>query len=81
MPILRMQIGSALPDTTLYEGSPDDKVTLPSLFKGKKGVLFGVPGAYTPICSKVSVTRHGTAADLPSFCCKVNSVLSSAGQC
>lgn len=59
---LFLQIGSALPDTTLYEGSPDDKVTLPNLFKGKKGVLFGVPGAYTPVCSKVAVTRLGTAA-------------------
>lgn len=49
-----LQPGSALPDVTLYEGSPDDKVTLTSLFQGKKGILFGVPGAYTPGCSKVN---------------------------
>lgn len=52
-----LQPGSALPDVTLYEGSPDDKVTLTKLFQGKKGILFGVPGAYTPGCSKVNLIR------------------------
>lgn len=37
----------------VFEGDPDTKVNLATLFQGKKGVLFGVPGAFTPGCSKV----------------------------
>ena len=37
------------------EGTPKDKVNVASLFAGKKGVLFAVPGAFTPGCSKVSM--------------------------
>lgn len=28
----------------MYEGKPDNKVKVRDVFKGKKGVLFGVPG-------------------------------------
>lgn len=38
---------------TVFEGEPGNEVNLAELFKGKKGVLFGVPGAFTPGCSKV----------------------------
>lgn len=61
-------MGDKLPDVQLDElvdGSPT-KVALLELFKGKKGVLFGVPGSYTPGCSKVregegvgALVRHG----------------------
>ncbi|KAK9800359.1 hypothetical protein WJX73_009994 [Symbiochloris irregularis] len=44
--------GDSLPDATLYEGAPDKKVTIKEAFGNKTGVLLGVPGAFTPTCSK-----------------------------
>ena len=37
----------------LYEGSPGNKVDLSETLKDKKAVVFAVPGAFTPGCSKV----------------------------
>ena len=37
----------------VQEGDPKTKVNVKDLFAGKKGVLFAVPGAFTPGCSKV----------------------------
>jgi hypothetical protein len=59
-----ISIGASLPKTaTLLEGSKDYgapvKHTVESLTAGKKVVLFAVPGAFTPGCSKSHV---------PSFC-------------
>ncbi|XP_017268150.1 peroxiredoxin-5, mitochondrial [Kryptolebias marmoratus] len=49
MPI---QVGEALPAVEVQEGEPGNRVAMDQLFKGKKGVLFAVPGAFTPGCSK-----------------------------
>nr|QCI61226.1 peroxiredoxin-5 [Trachidermus fasciatus] len=49
MPI---QVGEHLPTVEVQEGEPGNKVAMDKLFKGKKGVLFAVPGAFTPGCSK-----------------------------
>nr|XP_057933595.1 peroxiredoxin-5, mitochondrial [Doryrhamphus excisus] len=49
MPI---QVGERLPKVEVQEGEPGNKVSMDQLFKGKKGVLFAVPGAFTPGCSK-----------------------------
>ena len=46
------QVGDSLPAVTLFENEPGNKVELQDVFKGKKGILFGVPGAFTPGCSK-----------------------------
>ncbi|XP_068187473.1 peroxiredoxin-5, mitochondrial [Antennarius striatus] len=53
-PVAKMpiQVGEHLPVVEVHEGEPDKKVSMDQLFKGKKGVLFAVPGAFTPGCSK-----------------------------
>lgn len=50
------QVGEQLPAVEVHEGEPGNKVSMDQLFKGKKGVLFAVPGAFTPGCSKVETT-------------------------
>lgn len=47
-----VQVGEKLPAVEVQEGEPGNKVSMDQLFKGKKGVLFAVPGAFTPGCSK-----------------------------
>ncbi|KAL7978194.1 hypothetical protein Chor_005181 [Crotalus horridus] len=54
-----LKIGDKLPNVEVYEGDPSNKINLSSLFKGKKGILFGVPGAFTPGCSQVSKSLCG----------------------
>ncbi|XP_020319958.1 peroxiredoxin-5, mitochondrial isoform X2 [Oncorhynchus mykiss] len=49
MPI---KVGEKLPAVEVHENEPGNKVSMDQLFKGKKGVLFAVPGAFTPGCSK-----------------------------
>lgn len=44
-------VGSKLPAGELFEDSPATKVNVHELFAGKKGILIGVPGAFTPTCS------------------------------
>uniref|UniRef100_A0A8C6FXB7 thioredoxin-dependent peroxiredoxin n=1 Tax=Moschus moschiferus TaxID=68415 RepID=A0A8C6FXB7_MOSMO len=48
-----IKVGDAIPSVEVFEKEPGNKVNLAELFKGKKGVLFGLPGAFTPGCSKV----------------------------
>ena len=50
---MAIKAGDALPDVKLKEmgdGGPKD-VSIAELTKGKKVVLFAVPGAFTPTCS------------------------------
>jgi len=47
-PKKRLKIGDTVPDVCLHDGFPPKMVSLPELCKGKKIVLVGLPGAYTP---------------------------------
>ena len=51
------QVGDKVPSVELYENNPTTKVNLVDLTKGKKVVVFAVPGAFTPGCSKVGDTH------------------------
>ncbi len=50
---MTIAIGDTLPAATFKEKTSDGPVetTTDSLFKGKRVVLFAVPGAFTPTCS------------------------------
>lgn len=48
-----------MPSIDLYEDSPANKVNIADFCANKKIVLFAVPGAFTPGCSKVSFTVFG----------------------
>lgn len=56
------KLGVKLPDVTLFEGQPEfakaTEYKLGELTAGKTAVIFAVPGAFTPGCSK---------SHLPSF--------------
>ena len=57
--------GSSLPDGTLTRMTPEGPrpITTQELFAGKKVVLFAVPGAFTPTCSKQHLPGYVTSAD------------------
>lgn len=48
-----LQEGDVLPNADLFEDTPANKVSLKELTTGKKVIIFAVPGAFTPGCSKV----------------------------
>ncbi|CAF1006543.1 unnamed protein product [Rotaria sp. Silwood1] len=54
--------GATLPNHTLYENEPKNKVNITDVFAGKKGILFGVPGAFTPGCSKTHLPGYVKSA-------------------
>ena len=58
-----IKIGDKLPAVTLFEGDPGTKIEVPDLFAGKRGILFGVPGAFTPGCSKTHLPGYVGKAD------------------
>lgn len=57
--------GDRIPEATLKimgEKGPED-ITTEQLFKGKKVVLFAVPGAFTPTCSQAHLPGFVAHAD------------------
>jgi len=66
-----IKIGDSLPDATLFESTEfgeacplsPKKVSVAELVKGKRVVIFGLPGAYTPTCS---------AQHLPGYLAKLD---------
>jgi peroxiredoxin len=47
-----IKVGDRIPNVTLQQKTADgiQPVTTDQLFKGKKVVMFAVPGAFTPTC-------------------------------
>jgi peroxiredoxin len=57
--------GQKLPDATFTTTGPDGvtQITSADLFAGKKVVLFGVPGAFTPTCNNNHLPGYLENAD------------------
>ncbi|XP_065845146.1 peroxiredoxin-5, mitochondrial-like [Oscarella lobularis] len=55
---MAINIGDRLPSINVFEDTPATKVNLAELFSGKKGILFAVPGAFTPGCSKTHLPGY-----------------------
>jgi peroxiredoxin len=64
---MTIQVGDKIPSATLKQISPEGPkdITTDELFRGRKVVLFAVPGAFTPACSQ----RH-----LPGFVDKATDI-------
>ncbi|KAK3914234.1 Peroxiredoxin-5, mitochondrial [Frankliniella fusca] len=58
-----VKVGDKVPSVDLYEKTPANKVNFASLCEGKKVVVFGVPGAFTPGCSKTHLPGYIADAD------------------
>ena len=50
MYLFRFQVGDKLPNAIVYEKSPKNQLNIADVFIGRRGVLFAVPGAFTPGC-------------------------------
>ncbi|PZC86508.1 hypothetical protein B5X24_HaOG209227 [Helicoverpa armigera] len=53
-----IQIGDSLPQSELYENFPTNTVRMPDLVLGKNVVMFAVPGAFTPGCSRTHLPGY-----------------------
>ena len=50
---MTIKVGETIPSMKLMQGTPEGpkEVSTDEIFKGKKVVMFAVPGAFTPTCS------------------------------
>ncbi|KAM4721816.1 peroxiredoxin-5, mitochondrial [Rhinophrynus dorsalis] len=78
---MSIKVGDPIPDVQVFDGSPGNKTSVRDVFSNKKGVLFGVPGAFTPGCTKTHLPGYvEQAAELKSHgvdviaCIAVNDV-------
>ena len=57
---MTIQTGERIPNVTIATMTPDGPadLTTDEIFAGKKVVLFAVPGAYTPTCSKAHLPGY-----------------------
>ncbi|KAF2204943.1 AhpC/TSA family protein [Delitschia confertaspora ATCC 74209] len=58
-----VKVGDRIPDVELMEGSPGNKVSLAKELKGK-GLIIGVPAAYSPSCSESHIPGYINSAKL-----------------
>lgn len=62
---MAIEAGEAVPPATLKQMTPDGikDVDLVSLLAGRRVILFGLPGAYTPVCTTQHLPGYVAEAD------------------
>jgi len=55
---MAIEVGQSIPSAELHEGNPGNKVDPAAKFASGKHVLFAVPGAFTPGCSKTHLPGY-----------------------
>jgi peroxiredoxin len=62
---MAISVGDRLPEATftVMAGDGPDQMTTADVFGGKKVILFAVPGAFTPTCSKQHLPGFVESAD------------------
>ncbi|XP_017479730.1 PREDICTED: peroxiredoxin-5, mitochondrial [Rhagoletis zephyria] len=58
-----IKVGDKLPSVDLFEDSPANKINTADLTSNKKVIIFAVPGAFTPGCSKTHLPGFVSNAD------------------
>ncbi|KAF9733245.1 hypothetical protein PMIN06_009445 [Paraphaeosphaeria minitans] len=59
-----VRIGDKIPDVELHEGSPGNKVKIADELKTGKGLIIGVPAAFSPACSESHIPAYINAKEL-----------------
>ena len=62
---MTIKVGDSIPSVTLRTMTSEGPkpITTDEIFKGKKVVLFAVPGAFTPGCSNTHMPRYVVHVD------------------
>merc|ERR1711970_92119 len=62
---MSIKVGDEIPSVEVFENNPGNAVNMKELCTGKKVVVFAVPGAFTPGCSKTHLPGYvEKAADI-----------------
>lgn len=60
---MAIEVGQSLPHAELHEGNPGNKLDPAELFGSGRHIIFAVPGAFTPGCSKTHLPGYVTDFD------------------
>ena len=55
---MAIEVGQSLPHAELHEGNPGNKIDPAELFGSGRHIIFAVPGAFTPGCSKTHLPGY-----------------------
>ena len=75
---MSVKVGDIVPNVSLYEDTPANKVQTDDLLANKKVVIFGVPGAFTPVSHEFfSLALYRYSNYLSTRCHQCNTLTSA----